>query len=114
QAAQGDIIAQLDADCVPCKRWISLGVHVLERSNAVAVTGPYDYADASFFLRACALVSQWLLYPLINTAVQLVKRGGILIGGNTFVRAGILQDAGGYNTSFTFYGDDAELAQRLS
>jgi glycosyltransferase involved in cell wall biosynthesis len=112
--ATGDIIAQLDADCVPHKDWISTGTRLLKYKNVVAATGPYYYYDGSFIMRSMALISQSFSYPIINAIVQLAKRGGILIGGNAFIKATILAKAGGYNTNFTFYGDDVDIAQRIS
>ena len=112
--ATGSIIAQLDADCVPDKNWISIGVRHLKYNKIVAVTGPYYYYDGPFFMRTIALISQSFSYPIINTIVQLTKRGGIIIGGNAFIKADILAQAGGYNTDFTFYGDDVDIAQRIS
>lgn len=113
--ATGDIIAQLDADCIPPPGWIGQGVSALcNNKKIVAVTGPYDYFDATFFVRTSTLFTQKIMYPLINSFVQLTSRAAILIGGNAFIHAPILEIAGGYNTAFTFYGDDAELGKRLS
>jgi glycosyltransferase involved in cell wall biosynthesis len=114
QLATGSIIAQLDADCVPDKNWISIGVRHLKYKNVVAVTGPYYYYDGPLLMRTVALISQSFTYPFINTIVQLAKRGGIIIGGNAFIKAAVLAKAGGYNTNFTFYGDDVDIAQRIS
>jgi glycosyltransferase involved in cell wall biosynthesis len=113
-AAHGQIIAQMDADCVPDPDWLYRGVKAIRKTGAVAVTGPYDYFDAGPVLRHCSRISQQILYPVVNTVVQQSSRGAILIGGNTMVRADILDAAGGYDTRLTFYGDDVELAVRLS
>lgn len=112
--ATGAIIAQIDADCIPSSNWLSKGVSALLRSKRVAVTGPYDYYDGDHVMRFFSLYSQMLLYPLINKFVQLAKRGAILIGGNAFIRAEVLEMAGGYNTCLTFYGDDVDMGKRLS
>ena len=116
QASTGTVIAQLDADCVPGKSWISKGVIALcsNRRKRVAVTGPYDYYDSNIWMRRFSLLSQQLVYPGINTMVQIAGRAAILIGGNTFVRAEILESAGGYNTALTFYGDDVDMGKRIS
>ncbi len=111
--ATGKIIAQLDADCVPGKHWVSNGVKLLSGS-AVAATGPYDYFDAPIYMRAFTFLSQYLTYPIVSTIVQVANRGGILIGGNAFVKAKVLELAGGYNTAFTFYGDDVDIAAKVS
>ncbi len=115
QAATGSVIAQIDADCVPSKFWISKGVAALCGPGArVAVTGPYDYFDGDFYMRHCSLLMQKASYPIINTCVQLAGRAAILIGGNAFIRAQVLEQVGGYNTALTFYGDDVDLGKKLS
>jgi len=113
-AATGSIIAQLDADCIPDTDWISNGVKALLPKNVVAATGAYFYFDSSFFARNLSLFSQLISYPVINTIVQKTNRGAIMIGGNAFVYANILDYAGGYNTSLTFYGDDVDVANRVA
>lgn len=116
QSASGTIIAQIDADCIPGKHWISKGVLSLcnNHKKRVAVTGPYDYFDGEKWMRRFSLLSQQLVYPGINILVQMAGRAAILIGGNTFIRAEILELAGGYNTALTFYGDDVDMGKRLS
>jgi glycosyltransferase involved in cell wall biosynthesis len=115
QQASGQIIAQMDADCVPAANWLRKGVTALTKNRQrVAVTGPYDYFDGGSRMRFFSLASQKLIYPFISDMVQFSRRGAILIGGNAFIYAGILEKAGGYNTAFTFYGDDVELGNQLS
>lgn len=112
--ATGSVIAQIDADCIPSKNWISKGLRYLIRSRRVAITGPYDYFDGRPLMRYTTLFTQCLTYPMTNELVQATQRGAILIGGNAFIRASALQMAGGYNTELTFYGDDVDLGARLS
>lgn len=112
--ATGDIIAQLDADCVPGRSWISNGVRSIMENEVVAVTGPYYYFDAPFFTRISTLISQLTMYTAINAITQIAKRGGIIIGGNAFIDALVLAKAGGYNTELTFYGDDVDIAARIA
>lgn len=115
QQATGSIIAQMDADCIPAANWLRKGVTALTKSRQrVAVTGPYDYFDGGNRMRFFSLASQKLIYPFISDMVQLSGRGAILIGGNAFIRAEILKKAGGYNTEFTFYGDDVALGNQLA
>jgi len=113
--AGGQIIAQMDADCVPASNWLRRGVTALiQNRQRVAVTGPYDYFDGGSRMRFFSLLSQRIFYPFISDLVQVSGRGAILIGGNAFIRSEILEKAGGYNTAFTFYGDDIELGKQLS
>lgn len=113
--ATGDVIAQMDADCVPDSSWLRKGVRALLRHPyRVAVTGPYDYFDGNRRMRFFSLLSQQLTYPLISNLVQMAGRAAILIGGNAFVHASVLEKAGGYNTALTFYGDDIDLGKQLT
>lgn len=112
--AAGEIIAQLDADCIPPKNWISTGVRLMQEKGAAAVAGPYDYFDSRFFIRTLTHFSQLFILQPLNQLVQLFKRGGIIIGGNVFIRASVLERSGGYNTALRFYGDDVDIALKVS
>ena len=101
-AATGSIIGLLDADCAPNKDWISKGVQFFNNPDVVAVTGPYNYHDSSDFFRYSTLYSQYALMPTINFITRYMKQGGVLIGGNAFIRADVLAKAGGYDTNLTF------------
>jgi glycosyltransferase involved in cell wall biosynthesis len=111
--ASGEIIAQLDADCIPNADWITNGVNLLQKQGIVAVTGPYDYYDSFKWRRYSSLIAQMIFYPVIDTCAQFFERGGIIIGGNAFIYASVLELVGGYNTSLTFYGDDIDIAKRI-
>lgn len=113
--ASGEIIVNIDADCLPDNNWLSNGVKSFG-DGVVAVTGPYDYFDGGIVFRNISLFSEKYIYSLINTFVQLsfIKKGAVLIGGNNFIKADILKKAGGYNTVLTFYGEDTDTAKRVS
>lgn len=110
----GSIVAMLDADCIPDYYWISSGVKELQQKNVVAATGAYYYYDASVILRTFSLICQLVIFKSINRLVQIKRRGAILIGGNAFINAACLADIGGFNTNLTFYGDDIDIAIKLS
>lgn len=112
--ASGEIIAQLDADCLPPANWISNAVRLFQIEDVAAVAGPYDYFDGKFMLRVFTFVSQLFILRPLNTIVQLFHKGGIIIGGNAFIRAAVLEKSGGYNTALCFYGDDVDIALRTS
>jgi len=113
--AQGSIIANVDADCVPDSQWIQKGARYFQDPNVAGVTGPCDYYDASPFFRWLFLFTQRFVYRGMSALFQLpfIHRGAIMFGGNAFMRADALEKAGGYDTSFVFYGDDTDTAKRL-
>ncbi len=106
----GDIIANIDADCLPERDWISRGVGHFEHPRVAAVSGPYDYYDAHPVFRLSSLLTQKYIYRPVNRILQMksVRRGATLIGGNNFIRASALEKAGGYDTSIVFYGAACE------
>jgi glycosyltransferase involved in cell wall biosynthesis len=112
--AKGDIIALLDADCLPSYNWLSNGVETLQNNNTVAASGAYYYYDANIFVKLFSLFTQLTIFKLANYIIQKRNKGAILIGGNIFVSAYLLEGIGGFNTNSTFYGDDLDLALKLS
>ncbi len=112
--AKGEIIANIDADCLPTPDWLSKGIKFFKSENVVALGGPYDYYDASKFVRFTSLIFQKSLYVFSNWFFQKIGKGAVLIGGNILLKAEALNKAGGYNTDLIFYGDDTDTAKRMS
>jgi len=114
--ATGEIIANIDADCLPQPDWLTQAESLFTDDNIVAVTGPYDYHDGGKIFRNTSLATQTYIYHPVSKILQhrFVKGGAILIGGNNFIRAEALHKVGGYNTALTFYGEDTDTAKRVS
>lgn len=112
--ASGEIIANMDADCLPKSDWLSRGVDLFKSPEVAAVTGPYDYFDGSKFFRSFSLLSQKYVYWATNAFLNFIGHGAILIGGNNFIRAKVLKEVGGYDTSILFYGEDTNTAKRIA
>ena len=114
KAAHGEIIVRMDADCSPRGNWLSQGATYFEDLDVVAASGPYEYVDAPFVFRTCARYFQRYVYFIFNHILRLTGSGGVMVGGNSFFRADVLEKSGGFNTSITFYGDDTDAAKRMS
>jgi glycosyltransferase involved in cell wall biosynthesis len=112
--ATGEIIANLDADCLPEPLWLKSGVKHFTNKKVIAVGGPYDYYDGRWSFRIFSLIFQKTIYRLFNFLMQKSNKGAVLIGGNVFLRAETLEKIGGYNTDIVFYGDDTDTAKRMS
>lgn len=112
--ATGDIIANLDADCLPERDWLEKGSKHFSNPKVVAVSGPYNYYDSTLFFRKFSLFFQKNIYSLFNFVMQKIHKGAVSIGGNVFLRADVLDKIGGYNTNIVFYGDDTDTAKRMS
>ncbi len=114
--ASGDIIANMDSDCLPDPDWLSKGSAYFDDANVSAVSGPYDYYDGGLVFRYGSLFTQMSIYWLASKIMQLsgIRAGALIIGGNDMIRAEALKKAGGYNTALTFYGEDTDTAKRVS
>jgi glycosyltransferase involved in cell wall biosynthesis len=115
-AASGDLIANMDADCLPDRDWLSKGSAYFNDAGISAVSGPYDYYDAGPVFRYLFLYAQMSIFWLMSKVIQLpgIRAGAVMIGGNNMIRADALKQAGGYNTALTFYGEDTDTAKRVS
>lgn len=113
-AADGEIIVRMDADCLPDSDWLSRGAAHFIDPDIVMASGPYDYHDAGHLFRHFSLTLQKVAYSTANSMLQIFGLGAISLGGNTFLRAGTLQQMGGFNTDLTFFGDDTDTAKRAS
>jgi glycosyltransferase involved in cell wall biosynthesis len=115
-AAVGEIIANIDADCLPDVDWLSRAVVHFDSPRIIAVSGPYDYYDGGKIFRSSSLLTQRYVYKAMSAFLQAqgIKGGAVLIGGNNLIRASVLEKAGGYNTDLTFYGEDTDTAKRVS
>lgn len=113
RAATGEIIAGVDADCMPARDWLTVGTSFFSSPDVVSVSGPYDYYDGGVF----RYVSRWFqeaTHWLMNDILVYFGKGGVLIAGNCLIRAEALEKIGGYDTSFVFWGDDTDTVKRLS
>lgn len=112
--ARGEFIARIDADCIPDKEWITRATSHFTNSNISSVTGPYEYYDGDRLFKIFWHYYQRYVYSTINWMLQFLHKGALLVGGNSMMRASHLEKIGGFNTSIVFYGDDTDLAKKLS
>lgn len=106
----GDAVAYIDADTRMPKGWWERAHQALStRPEVVGLSGPARYWDAKPWQRAFLAASWRLSAPL---AYRLV--GYMIYGANFVVRRSALEAIGGFNRAIEFYGEDTDLAQRLS
>lgn len=113
-AATGAVIAQLDADNIVSREWLSRAVKHFEAEDVVALGGPYEYYDAAGWFRYGGLIVQWLTLPLGNWYVQKRKFGAFMIGGNAFIKKWVLDDMHGYDVHHTFCSEDLVTAREVA
>ncbi len=115
RAATGHLFANIDADTVLPKGWLDKVLSEFSAdSELVALSGPYVFYDVPKHVNA--LVSLFyrggFFFYLLNR--HILHAGSMLQGGNFVVSRNGLAAIGGFNPAFTFWGEDTDLARRLS
>ncbi|MDR3570789.1 MAG: glycosyltransferase family 2 protein [Candidatus Pacebacteria bacterium] len=113
--SHGELIANVDSDTMVPPGWLDTVVRAFERDKSlVALSGPFTYYDLfplSRFWVTCFYGIGYITY-LFNKYVLRV--GAMLQGGNFVVRRDALEKIQGFDTSIRFYGEDTDVARRLS
>jgi glycosyltransferase involved in cell wall biosynthesis len=111
----GDLIANIDADTMLPPGWIDKALKEFGAdSKLVGLSGPFHYYDLPFYKRVPADMFI-ALYPLVNFVLhEFFGIGAVLQGGNFVLRRSALQQTGGFDTSISFYGEDTDMARRIS
>jgi GT2 family glycosyltransferase len=112
--ATGDIIARLDADCLPDSDWLAKAAAIFTDEKVVAISGPYSFYDAGKFFSWFKVWQQKYLLGTANNVMQWFRKGALTNGGNSLFRSLALEKIGGFDTSIVFYGDDTNIARRIA
>jgi len=107
EAAEGWLIANIDADSKITDGWIWEALSRLSNDDTVAVTGPLEYEGAGFGLR----IMTKLYYMLAKFSNDHI--GVFLQGGNSMIKKKALDEVGGYDGTIIFYGEDTMTAKRI-
>lgn len=115
QATTADLVANIDGDTMVPEGWLDTVFREFEKDEKlVCLSGPYVYYDLSSwdrFLVSMFYALTWLIY-VINRYVLRV--GSVVQGGNFVFRRDAWIKAGGFNREIKFYGEDTDVAVRLS
>lgn len=108
--ATGDILAYIDADTQMPSGWLQkVRDMFMANHKIVAVSGPYRYYDLSLWQDFLNNI-YWtcLAYP------AYFFTGYMMVGGNFAAKREALLKIGGFDESISFYGEDTNIARRLS
>lgn len=108
--AKGDLVAYLDADTRMPPGWPAIVKREFTgRPDMVCLSGPFRYYDLPAGKKMLA-EGLWAL-----TAMPIFWVIGFMVLGANFVaKREALQKIGGFDTSISFYGEDTNIAWRLS
>jgi glycosyltransferase involved in cell wall biosynthesis len=113
--SSGDLIANIDADTIIPSGWLTEVMRQFGKSKTlVALSGPYIYYGVprrvNWVVGAYYRVA-WTAY-IFNRFVLDV--GSMLQGGNFIVKRSAMLKLGQPSLRFSFYGEDTDMARRLS
>lgn len=115
EASTGVLVANIDADTLVPPGWLDRVDAEFARDPAlVAVSGPYDYYDVPLRIRAAARMFYVVGFGTYCVNRYVLRVGSMVQGGNFVIDRAALIRAGGFDPSFTFYGEDTDIARRMA
>jgi glycosyltransferase involved in cell wall biosynthesis len=110
QAATTEYVGYIDADTRMPVGWVAKAEKLFaSNTSAVAVSGPAHYFDATRWQKFCLTLGWWGSAPL-----SYALTGYMIYGAHFVVKRSALVEIGGFNTGIEFYGEDTDIAKRLS
>ena len=114
-ASHGELIANVDADTMLTPGWIDTTLSEFQKNkNLVTLSGPFIYYDLSKKARLLVKLFYALTYLIYIVSRFIVHTGSVVQGGNFTVRRSALEKIGGFDTNIVFYGEDTDVARRMS
>jgi len=115
RATDGELIANIDADTMPPPGWLTTVEEEFSKDpRLVALSGPFIYYDLSPFSRALVRLFYGVGYLTHLFNHYVLHTGAMLQGGNFVIRRDAFKGVGGFDTTIAFYGEDTDVARRLS
>ena len=108
--AKGELLGYIDADCLMPDWWFPLAAREFGAdSRLVCLSGPYIYHDLPYWQqKASELYWGTIARPVAATT------GFMTVGGNFIAKKQALNAMGGFDKTIAFYGEDTDIARRLS
>ncbi len=113
-ATSGELVANVDADVILTPGWMDKVLKGFADSGLVALSGPFIYYDLSASSRVLVKIFYGIGYGTHLFNHYVLGIGAMLQGGNFVIRRDVWEKAGGFDTSIAFYGEDTDVAKRLS
>lgn len=114
EATTAPLVANIDSDTIVPEGWVSTVLDEFQRNpELVALSGPYIYYDLSRWDRFLVRLFYYASYAVYRLA-QALKLGAMIQGGNFVLEREAWIRAGGFDRSIAFYGEDTDVAVRMS
>ena len=115
KATTAELVANIDADTMVPPGWLDTVFHEFEKDpQLVCLSGPYIYYDLSTWNRFLITMFYGLTKLIYWVNRYILRVGSVVQGGNFVFRRDAWIKAGGFNREIKFYGEDTDVAVRLS
>ncbi len=115
RATTAELVANIDADTVVPAGWIDTVLDEFARDRRlVCLSGPYFYYDLSVWNRFLVTAFYGATYAIYILNRFILRVGSVVQGGNFVFKRSAWVQAGGYNRAIKFFGEDTDVAVRLS
>ncbi len=115
KATTAELVANIDADTIVPPGWLDVVFDEFEKDERlVCLSGPYIYYDLSEWNRFLVVLFYGLTKLIYWINRFVLRVGSVVQGGNFVLRRDAWIKAGGYNREIKFYGEDTDVAVRLS
>lgn len=115
EATTAPLVANIDADTIMPEGWITKVMEAFRADGKlVALSGPYYYYDLSALQRFMVTLFYGAAYVLYLVSRFVIRRGSMVQGGNFVIGREAWKSVGGFDRTIAFYGEDTDVAVRLS
>ena len=110
-----DLVANIDSDTIVPPGWLDTVQREFARDpKLVCLSGPYVYYDMSLWSRVLVSLFYGLTYLIYVLNRFILRVGSVVQGGNFVFKRDAWQQVGGYDRTIQFFGEDTDVAVRLS
>ena len=124
-ASSGELIANVDSDARLTPGWIAQVLSTFaadavamanhpKKRPLVALSGPQVFYDLPRRRRVIVHLYFVVAKLIYFTSRYILRVGSMVQGGNFVLSRTALEQIGGFNTAISFYGEDTDIARRLS
>jgi len=114
-ASSGELIANVDSDSRLTPGWVARVLETFaEEPKLVSLSGPFVYYDLTPTQRVSVQVFYAVAFAVYVVNRWVLRAGSMVQGGNFVLRRQALEQIGGFNTAIAFYGEDTDIARRMS
>lgn len=115
-ASEGyNLVANIDSDTIVPAGWLDRVLREFGKDpQLVCLSGPYVYYDMAWYNRWLIGGFYGLTYLIYLLNRYILRVGSVVQGGNFVFRRAAWESVGGYDRSIEFFGEDTDVAVRLS